>query len=460
VDDKTAKRPPTSPSAEDRDALELTRQRSAKPATGETFSARPSVLKGRFELTEVIGAGGMGVVYKSWDRSQNLFVAVKIINDSPDIDKHTQSAAFRAEARKTLELSHPNIVRTYDFDIDDKMEFLTMELLEGESFDSVINRYPSGVPWTEAAPLISQLFEGIAFAHNQGIIHSDLKPSNVFVTQNQVVKILDFGIASRAQRIGQTQSKTQFNPREHGALSPAYASKEMFEGKEANPRDDVYSLACVLYEFLSGKHPFDRTTSVCAFTSKKQAEAISGLTRGQNKALMKALSLESRDRTPTVAQFRQELFARPISNWRPLIMTVAIALALSATFLFLSKEGMLSDNRTRSPNKSTTSVVVGDMRTTPTIGGTAMDEGVNPAASAFEAKCKQKPSGVGLAALVDTGLKEQAALAFAPNDTERAEALSKIKDTASCLRDLEKLGFESSQSRRWLNDVGSNIAPE
>jgi non-specific serine/threonine protein kinase len=120
-----------------------------------------------------------------------------------------------------------------------------MELLEGETFESIIERYPNGVPWAESLPLIAQLCAGICYVYNeQKIVHSDLKPSNIIVTRDKVVKILDFGIASRVREIGAPE--TRFDPKRWGALTPAYACMEMWSGVGADPRDDVYSLGCIV----------------------------------------------------------------------------------------------------------------------------------------------------------------------------------------------------------------------
>src|SRR5471030_2333960 len=136
MNDKTLMRPAGEPPVEgDPDAADPASEKyQQEPGLFESLE-EPNVLKGRFELKEQLGAGGMGVVFRTWDRSQDLFIALKVINADPgDGSWAVQRAAFRAEAKKTLTLSHPNIVRTYDFDLDGDIDFLTMELLEGESF--------------------------------------------------------------------------------------------------------------------------------------------------------------------------------------------------------------------------------------------------------------------------------------------------------------------------------------
>ena len=167
----------------------------------------------------------MGIVFRALDRDVvdgkrygPVHVALKIINQEKQGGPEAIEA-LKHEGISTSKLRRQeNIVEIYSIERDGDTWFLTMELLEGESFDSVIGRYPNGVPQVEVLPLVSQLCDGMSYAHKHQIIHSDLKPSNVFVTRDRVVKILDFGIASRVRAIGDPQ--TRFDPASLGRTFP------------------------------------------------------------------------------------------------------------------------------------------------------------------------------------------------------------------------------------------------
>src|SRR5260370_40773845 len=122
-----------------------------------------------------------------------------------------------------------------------------MEWLRGRSLEKRIHDHPDGLELKPAAPLIEQLGSGLSYAHSAGIVHSDIKPSNILITDEGVLKILDFGIAAPLRRSNTGRTETSFNPRRLGAVSPAYTSLEMHLGLDADPRDDVYSAACVIY---------------------------------------------------------------------------------------------------------------------------------------------------------------------------------------------------------------------
>lgn len=231
------------------------------------------VINNRFMLDRELGKGGMGTVFKARDLRRDAagdvdpFVAIKVL--TPEFSRHPEAVrTLQRETKKVQGLASDYIVRVYDFDQDDSTEppisFMTMEYLEGESLDQFIHHdVPrEGLSWKEARPIVAPLALGLAYAHQRGLVHSDFKPANVFRTRQGVVKVLDFGIA----RIVDPEQKKRenFDVGDLGARTPAYASPEMFptaelpNGAIPDPRDDVYALACVIYEVLTGKHPFGR----------------------------------------------------------------------------------------------------------------------------------------------------------------------------------------------------------
>lgn len=276
-----------------------------------------SVIKDRFVLEEELGRGGMGVVFKARDlrkeeaQDRNPYVAIKLLND--EFRRHPESLkALQRESRKAQHLAHANVVTVYDFDRDGANVFMVMELLEGQSLDRIIREHEeTGLPIERALRLTRDLCRAMAYAHEQGVVHSDFKPANAFLTKAGVVKVFDFGIARAAKRSDDVSgSTTLFDPGTLGALTPTYASCEMIEGLEPDPRDDVYAIACVAYELVSGKHPFNRISAVQARDKQMIAKRPRGLKRHQWKALKRGLSFDREQRTASAMQFLNELLPR------------------------------------------------------------------------------------------------------------------------------------------------------
>lgn len=274
-------------------------------------------LNGRFVLEECLGVGGMGTVYKALDlrkleaSDRKPYIAIKVLN--MQFSGHPKSLiALQREARKAQQLAHRNIVTVYDFDRDGPTVFLTMEYLQGKSLNLVL-RAPdfNGLPYIKAMPIIVGMGSALSYAHERGFVHCDFKPANVFLTDRGEVKVIDFGIARGFQQPTDETDQTVFDPGSLGGMTPAYASPEMFEHREPDPRDDIYALACVSYELLTGKHPFNRVSATEARAKNLKPEPPKALSRGQWKALRQALSLDRATRTPTVMRFLAGLGAEP-----------------------------------------------------------------------------------------------------------------------------------------------------
>jgi hypothetical protein len=273
-----------------------------------------SVLKQRFVLERIVGKGGMGTVFSARDQRKEEaqdrfpFVAVKILNE--DFKRHPESLKLlQREARKAQQLAHPNIVTVYDFDRDGANVFLVMELLQGEPLDRVLKQLGTGVmPAAEALRIVKELGKALSYAHEKGVIHLDFKPANAFVNDDGSVKVLDFGIARAQQKDDLPASEqTLFQVGDLGALTPSYATVEMVNGGDPDPRDDIYALACVTYELLAGKHPYGRQSAQFALEYNLVPARPKGLPRSRWQALQRGLALNRSDRTATVAQFVDEL---------------------------------------------------------------------------------------------------------------------------------------------------------
>ncbi len=275
-----------------------------------------SVVNRRFVIESVLGRGGMGVVYRAKDLrkeetgDRDPFVALKVLSDQFRRDPK-MAVALQREARKAQSLAHPNIATVYDFDRDDNIVYLTMEELDGQPLDQVIRSHPEGMSRAEALPIVRGLCLGLAYAHNKSIVHSDFKPGNVFLTGAGQTRILDFGIA-RAAPAGssaaeQASEVTQFDAGDLGALTPSYASCEMFEGRDPHPADDVYALAIVAYQLLSGRHPFDGTPAPQARKQGLEPAPLRGLKRREWRAIRHGLAFDRDSRTQHAAEFLREL---------------------------------------------------------------------------------------------------------------------------------------------------------
>lgn len=281
----------------------------------QTTVACGRTLRGRFVLEELIASGGMGSVFKARDlfkeqaQDRNPHVAIKVIHDDLR-DNPSALTALEREASRTQRLSHTNIIHVFDFDRDGDVVFMTMELLAGESLNQVMKRHkgrPLELQFVNH--IISGVGQALAHAHRQRVVHSDIKPNNIFLTQDNVVKVLDFGIARMLA--AHESDKTLFDAAvQLGAYTPAYVSCEVIEGAEPDPRDDIYALAVVAYELLAGRHPFGRMLATDARDGGIAPKPIPGLTRGQLRALSRGLAFARADRTQTVDEFLADFLDR------------------------------------------------------------------------------------------------------------------------------------------------------
>jgi serine/threonine protein kinase len=264
-------------------------------AVGDDRLAIGQKLSGRYRIERELGEGGMGVVYLATDEQiAGETFAVKVLKERLSTEA---VELLREEARKTRKLSHPNIVDVHSVNIDGTILYVLMEYLEGKPLNALLDEeFGRGMPFSRAWPIIEDACAALGYAHDHSVIHSDLKPANIFVTTSGRTKLLDFGIA-RVSR-GPLMHKR----REPLALTPAYASCEMLAGEEADRRDDIYSLACLIYEMLCGERPFGRLNALEARAAGVQVPPLGVLSRGQNGALAQALAFDRKARTASVEQ--------------------------------------------------------------------------------------------------------------------------------------------------------------
>jgi len=273
-----------------------------------------TMLKDRFILESVIAKGGMGVVYKARDirkieaRDSNPYLAIKLLNKKFSARKNA-IITLQRETRKSQILAHPNIINVHDFDRDDDVFLMTMEYLEGQPLSKIIKHKgkPVALPTNEALRIIESMANALVYAHSKNIVHCDLKPANVYITKEKVVKILDFGIARAIQVSDVFEVDESLNQGDGmNALTPSYASCEMIDGETPEPRDDIYALAVISYELLTGLHPYGRKSAVQAHKQGLKPKVIKSLTHRQWRVLSAALSFKREQRPDSVKDFIHE----------------------------------------------------------------------------------------------------------------------------------------------------------
>ncbi|HUJ39693.1 MAG TPA: protein kinase [Candidatus Acidoferrales bacterium] len=211
---------------------------------------------GQYRVLEKLGAGGMGEVYRAHDTRLERDVAIKVLPTAGPADDAARKR-FRKEALALSKLNHPNIATIFDFDSAEGLDFLVMELVQGEPLSSRIGGV--ALPEKTAAALGSQIAEALEESHEHGVVHRDLKPANIVVTPKDQAKVLDFGLARliRAPQAGEATASLTATPAAAGTLP--YMAPEQLQGQEADPRSDLYALGAVLYEMATGQRPFQDT---------------------------------------------------------------------------------------------------------------------------------------------------------------------------------------------------------
>jgi serine/threonine protein kinase len=211
----------------------------------------PGDVLGHFRLIEKVGEGGMGVVFRAHDERLDRNVAVKILNEKM-LGESFSRQRFRQEALTLGRLSHPNVETVYDFHSENGLDYLVIEYVAGHSLNELLRDGP--LKQSEVSTLGVQLAKGLAAAHAQGVIHGDLKPSNLRVTPEEVLKILDFGLAKMlTSPDAQTVTTDESGPISGYGGTPPYMSPEQIDGAEPDEQSDIYSAGVVLYEMATGQ---------------------------------------------------------------------------------------------------------------------------------------------------------------------------------------------------------------
>ena len=211
------------------------------------------IINNRYQIHKTIGSGGMAVIYLAQDLLLERNVALKVLRKDYSDNQEFQNS-FRAEAKASAKLSHPNIVTTYDFGYDADRLYIVMELVEGTDLKTIINN-TNPLPMNQSLDYIIQASSGLAYAHQSGIVHCDIKPQNMLVSKTGILKITDFGIARALDSISRDERYDVVWG------SPYYFTPEQAKGLPPSPATDIYSLGIIAYEMFSGHLPFEAEES-------------------------------------------------------------------------------------------------------------------------------------------------------------------------------------------------------
>ncbi|HLY61065.1 MAG TPA: protein kinase [Terriglobia bacterium] len=246
-----------------------------------------------YSIVEEIGKGGMGVVYKARDNHLDKDVAIKVLTPGTLTDELARKR-FRREAVSLAKLIHPNITTVHDFDTQDGIDFLVMEYIPGAMLSDKVAAGP--LPEAEVIRLGIQLAQGMSAAHQQGLVHRDLKPGNLRVTPDNRLKVLDFGLAKLLRPLAETDvntSRTVVAPEDAGTLP--YMSPEQLRGETTDARADIFAMGAVLYEMATGKRPFPEThptrliDSILNQSPEPPSKIHQSVSAGLDRTIMKAL---------------------------------------------------------------------------------------------------------------------------------------------------------------------------
>ncbi len=296
---------------------------------------------GQYKILDMLGAGGMGVVYKAQDTRLGRLVALKVL-PLASADDGEATERFRREARTASSLNHSNICTIYNFDEQDGQLFLAMELLEGGTLDTKLSGHPLPLPLL--LDLGTQIADALENAHNDGILHRDIKPANIFVTYRGQVKILDFGLAKlspglKDRRQPDLQPTEQFTSQVGTTVGTiSYMSPEQARGEDLDPRTDLFSFGVVLYEMATGRPSFPGATTAVVFDGilNRQPAPASALNAAipaeLDRIITKALEKERELRYQGAADLRADLQRlKRDSGLRPSAITVPTSELAAAT---------------------------------------------------------------------------------------------------------------------------------
>ncbi len=262
------------------------------------------LLEGRYEIRELIGMGGMANVYKAYDRLEDRTVAVKILKE--EFDKNDEFIRrFKNESKAIAMLSHPNIVKVFDFTLNDRTQAIVMEYIDGIPLKQYIEQQ-GALKWKEAVYFTVQILRALEHAHEKGIVHRDIKPQNIMLLQDGTIKVMDFGIA----RFSQSETRTMTDK---AIGSVHYISPEQAQGNITDGRSDIYSVGVMLFEMLTGRLPFEADSPVSvaiqqiSVQPKSPRELNSSIPEGLEEIVLKAMQKDIAKRYQSAAEMLSDI---------------------------------------------------------------------------------------------------------------------------------------------------------
>lgn len=261
-------------------------------------------LDGRYEITELIGVGGMANVYKARDVIENRVVAVKILREEY-LDNEEFLRRFKNESKAIAVLSHPNIVKVYDVSFSDRMQSIVMEYIDGITLKEYIEQQ-GALSWKEAVHFTVQILRALQHAHDKGIVHRDVKPQNIMLLSDGTIKITDFGIA----RFSRSETKT-LTDRAIGSVH--YISPEQAQGETTDARTDIYSVGVMLFEMLTGRLPFEAENAISVAMKQIQSAPIRprsinpAIPEGLEEITMRAMQKDLSQRYQSAAEMLRDI---------------------------------------------------------------------------------------------------------------------------------------------------------
>ncbi|WP_053062547.1 serine/threonine-protein kinase [Photobacterium aquae] len=305
---------------------------NAKASHSDINGIEGKIIKGRYKIEALIGHGGMCNVYRATDLllqaagSNSATVAIKLLQEE-FLNQPDAAKSLIREAQKTQQLSHPNIIRVYNFGVEKNAHYLVMEYIDGETLEEVIQRSrPSGLSFSKAMSILNQVISALTYAHEQGVIHADLKPSNIMLTRKGEIKIFDFGV-SRALKLNADYYAAEIQD-ETNALSgytPTYASPNLLLGEKPELKDDIFAFSCIAYELLTSLHPFQRKPADKAQKENMSASKPKHLNSQQWRTLRCGLEFQAAKRINSFPEFHQKLHKR---TW-PVVTSLVSACCLA-----------------------------------------------------------------------------------------------------------------------------------
>ncbi|MDR3314648.1 MAG: Stk1 family PASTA domain-containing Ser/Thr kinase [Oscillospiraceae bacterium] len=262
------------------------------------------ILDGRYEIQEVLGIGGMAVVYRAYDNIDDRPVAVKILKEEYLANEEFRRR-FKNESKAIAMLSHPNIVKVYDVSYGDRLQYIVMEYVEGITLKEYIEQRRV-IPWKEAVHFLTQILRALQHAHDRGVVHRDIKPQNIMLLHSGNIKVTDFGIA----RFSRSETRTMS---ENAIGSVHYISPEQARGDFTDEKTDIYSVGVVLYEMLTGELPFqsDSTVSVAIMQlqsePRRPREINDAIPLGLEQITIRAMQKNPADRYQSAAEMLLDL---------------------------------------------------------------------------------------------------------------------------------------------------------